>query len=256
MEIRDHGSALRWLGFFGLVLGAWLALFAMQPAALPPPAWADLGLDYLAALCVTRPADASLAGLVAMWALMSAAMMAPTAIPAFKTYDDLTHTEAAGGLGFAGLVGGYLLAWLGFSVLAAMLQLWLGTLGALEGSGRSVWPWFNAGLLAAAGLYQFSRVKAACLSKCRRPFMFFMESWRPGAWGAARMGLWLGAVCVGCCWLLMLLGFVGGVMSLAWMGLAMVLMILEKLPALGRHVTKPLGGLLLLAAAWMALGAI
>lgn len=159
---------------------------------------------------------------------MSAAMMAPTAVPTFRTYDDLTNTDAADGYGFVALVTGYVMAWLGFSVIGSGMQMLLSEAGALDPNGRSVWVWLNAGLLAVAGLYQFSALKEACLDKCRMPLMFFMNSWRPGHSGAAQMGFHLGVICIGCCWALMLLAFVGGVMSLAWMGAAMVLMGLEK----------------------------
>ncbi len=108
------------------------------------------------------------------------------------------------------------------------------------------------GLLALAGAYQFTPLKAACLSKCRAPMMFFLQHWDEGPW---RNGLRLGAVCLGCCWALMLLAFVGGVMNLAFMGLATVLMALEKLPMLGRWLTRPMGvGLLAAAALTLATG--
>lgn len=246
----------RWVGFFAGLLVAWALLFAMQPDVTAPEGWEALGADYWAAICRAAVGDASYAAVLAMWGLMSAAMMAPTAIPAFKAYDDLTHTDAADAAGFWAFVGGYLLAWLGFSVLAAALQVMLAKTGALDFEGRSLLPWLNAALLAAAGLYQFSPLKEACLSKCRAPMMFFMAEWRPGRSGALAMGLRLGAVCVGCCWALMLLGFVGGVMSLAWMGAAMLLMAIEKLPALGRYLTRPLGGFLLLCSLWSLSAAI
>ncbi len=246
----------RWVGFFAALLAAWALLFAMQPDVAAPEGWEVLGADYWAAICRAAVEDASYLAVLAMWGLMSAAMMAPTAIPAFKSYDDLTHTDAADAAGFGSFIGGYLLAWLGFSILAAALQVALANAGALDFEGRSLLPWLNAMLLAGAGLYQFSPIKEACLSKCRAPMMFFMAEWRPGRTGALMMGLRLGAVCIGCCWALMLLAFVGGVMSLAWMGAAMLLMAFEKLPALGRYLTRPLGGFLLLCSLWSLFGAI
>ncbi len=85
---------------------------------------------------------------------------------------------------------------------------------------------------------------------------FFISYWRDGAWGAFDMGLRQGAYCIGCCWALMALAFVGGTMNLIWMGAGMVLMTLEKLPAPGRHLTRPLGVALCAGAAWTAAGAI
>ena len=104
-----------------------------------------------------------------------------------------------------------------------------------------------------AGAYQFSPLKAACLAKCRAPLGFFMQHWDEGAW---RNGLRLGLVCLGCCWALMALAFVGGVMNLAFMGLATAIMVIEKLPDLGRWLTRPLGGLLMMGGLWWCLSAI
>lgn len=247
------GVRWRWIGFFATILGAWAMLFAMQPDLTLPTAWDPVGLASLASFCRAPVGDASFGVVFGMWGLMSAAMMAPTALPAFKTYDDLTHTQAADGIGFAALVGGYVGAWLGFSAIAAGLQMVLADAGALDPLGRSAVPWLNAAFLAAAGLYQFSPLKAACLAGCRAPMMFFMVNWRHGPGGAWRMGLALGVICIGCCWALMLLAFLGGVMSVAWMGVAMVLMALEKMPAFGRYVTRPLGAVLLLGAAWVSM---
>ncbi|MBL4615364.1 MAG: DUF2182 domain-containing protein [Magnetovibrio sp.] len=234
-----HTVRFRWLFFYTAIVAAWAALFAMQSSVELPEGAELLGLAYWASLCRVEAAGSSFFAVLGMWGLMSTAMMAPTAVPTFRTYDDLTNTDAADGLSFAALIAGYLTAWLGFSIIGAGLQVFLSDAGALDPNGRSVWVWLNAGLLAVAGLYQFSSLKDACLDKCRMPLMFFMNSWRAGRFGAAQMGLRLGVICIGCCWALMLLAFVGGVMSLAWMGVAMVLMGLEKMPALGRHLTRP-----------------
>ena len=102
----------------------------------------------------------------------------------------------------------------------------------------------SGALLMGAGAYQFSAIKEACLSKCRMPMTFFMQHWDEGP---LRNGLRLGAVCLGCCWALMLLAFVGGVMNVVFMGLATIIMVFEKLPDLGRYITRPLGGILIAA---------
>ena len=240
-------TAPHWLGLYGAILLAWALLYAMQ---LPPDlvAAANIyGAEFWEALCRVEPGLAGAPNILLMWALMSAAMMAPTALPAFATWEDLVQTGRASGLW--ALLGGYLLVWLGFSLLATAAQLALAEGGLLNPLGESVNIWLTAGLLAGAGAYQFSTLKAACLAKCRRPLTFFMQFWDEGPF---RMGLRLGAVCLGCCWALMLLAFVGGTMNLLWMGGAMVLMALEKLPALGAALTRPLGyGLLALGAAVM-----
>ena len=114
--------------------------------------------------------------------------------------------------------------------------------------------WIGAALLVATGAFQFTRLKAVCHGVCHSPMMYFLGHWRPGGIGGLRMGLGLGAFCAVCCWGFMALGFVGGVMSLAWMGIATLLMIVEKLPQIGHYILKPVGAVLILAgialAAW------
>jgi len=230
-----------WALFFGAILAAWTALYAMQPGLDLPDGWEAAGLDYLLSLCRVDVAGASYPSVFLMWALMSIAMMAPTAVPAFNTFSELSHAQASSFSSLMALSGGYFSVWICFSALAALLQMGLANAGAIDPFGRSMVPALNAGLLLIAGLYQFSSLKGACLNKCRSPMMFFMAHWQPGNKAAFRMGLRLGAVCLGCCWALMLLAFVGGTMSLAYMGLATLLMTLEKLPSIGRYLTAPLG---------------
>lgn len=244
-------TAPHWLALFGTILVAWALLFVMAVPAEYRALRALYGPDFWQSLCAVTHDAAGLGRAVAMWALMSAAMMAPTALPALATYDDLSH--AAPGTRFAHLVAGYLAVWLGFSVLAGGLQLMLVRAGLLDALGGSRSALLSAALLAGAGLYQFSALKDACLSKCRQPLTFFLQHWDEGPW---RNGLRLGLVCLGCCWALMLLAFVGGVMNVAFMGLATLIMVFEKLPDLGRVITRPLGAGLIGWAAWIGLSAI
>ncbi len=242
---------VHWLAFYLLLLAAWAAIYLMQaplpfdqPTTIFGPAW-------WSELCSAGATTTDLPTAGIMWGLMALGMMTPTFLPALATYDDLLQAGAARRTGFWALLAGYLSVWLAFALLAAQLQVTLAAAGLLTAQGESVSRWLTAGLLALAGGYQFSAVKAACLSRCRRPLAFFMQHWREGPWGAAVMGLRLGGLCLGCCWALMLLAFIGGAMNLFWMGLGMVLMTFEKLPDVGRLVTRPLGGLLVLAAAWV-----
>jgi predicted metal-binding membrane protein len=241
----------QWLVLFALILTAWGLLYAM---ALPQDlrlAGQLYGREFWQSLCTVTPDAAGYLRITAMWALMSAAMMAPTALPAFATYDDLSHSAPTAR--FSHLVAGYLAIWLGYSFLAAGVQMALFQADLVSAFGDSRSGLLSAGLLALAGAYQFSPLKEACLSKCRMPLTFFMQHWEEGPW---RNGLRLGAVCLGCCWALMLLAFVGGVMNIAFMGLAMVLMALEKLPEIGRWMTRPLGVALIVGAVWMGVGSI
>ena len=253
MTSRLPGRALSWGVFYALVLLSWSCIFLMT-AHLPGGLLSNLSQPgFWSALC-TSAAEANPLALFAMWALMSAAMMAPTLVPALSTYDDMTATGAANTAGFAALLAGYLAVWLGFSAAGAAAQAALSSWGLVSQSGASASAWLTAGLLLVAGAYQFSPLKEACLSKCRRPLMFFMQYWTPGPAGALRMGVRLGVVCMACCWALMALGFVGGTMNLVWMGAATSFMVLEKLPDIGRWLTRPAGVLLLLAGLyWLAI---
>lgn len=238
-------SAPHWLALYGSILLAWALLYMMQ---LPPDLIAAAnfyGADFWQSLCQIQPGLSGAPGIFLMWALMSAAMMAPTALPALATWEDLCKAGHATGFGL--LIAGYLLIWLCFALFATAAQIALAAAGLLNPLGESVSLWFSALLLAVAGGYQFSALKTACLSKCRAPLTFFMQHWSEGP---LRMGLRMGLDCLGCCWALMALAFVGGTMNLLWMAGAMVLMMLEKLPAFGAFLTRPLGyGLLALSAA-------
>ncbi len=241
------GRRVFWLGFYAAILLGWALLMRLTASPVP-------GLtasEYWAALCLSAD-NADPVALFAMWVLMSAAMMLPTFVPAIRVFGELGSVRATNGASMAALVLGYGAVWILFSALAAALQLGLAKAGGMTGAGQTLSPWGTVALLAATGAYQFSTAKEACLAKCRHPLTFFIEHWAPGLKPAVRMGARLGVWCVGCCWLLMLLGLVGGAMNLLWMGAATLFMVLEKLPVIGRYLTRPLGVALLLAAAAQA----
>ena len=241
-------KALIWCAFYAAIALGWLALFwAVRGQAEPAP-------GFWASLCIGA-AEARLGPLWAMWALMAAAMMLPTFAPAFATFLDLGHAGATRARDAAALAGGYLGVWVGGALVGALLQQGVSGLGLLT-PGTAAAGLFAAVLLAGAGAYQLSPAKAACLAKCRMPLTYFLGRWRPGARAAAAMGAELGLVCIGCCWALMLLGLIGGTMNLAWMGLATLFMIFEKLPDIGRRLTRPAGWALILAGAVQAVAAL
>jgi predicted metal-binding membrane protein len=145
------------------------------------------------------------------------------------------------------LLAGYLVTWLAFSIVAAALQEALQPLGLL--SGMFLWSKsaaLSAVVLAGAGLYQLSSLKRACLKQCRDPVRFLTEHWRAGAWGSFGLGARHGAYCVGCCWVLMALLFVGGVMNLVWIAALSAFVLIEKLLPAG-PVASRVGGVVLLA---------
>jgi predicted metal-binding membrane protein len=189
--------------------------------------------------------------LALMWALMTLAMMAPTAVPVLATLRNVLQSE--GMRRWWLFLSGYLMVWLAFSFVAAGLQRMLMALDLMASDGTAV-RWLGATVLVAAGVYQFSALKRRCLSECVAPMNWFLRHWRDGAAGACRMGVLHGATCLGCCWALMLLGFVGGLASVGFMAVAALLMVIEKLPAAASRLTIPLGVALVVAGVlWLVL---
>jgi predicted metal-binding membrane protein len=183
-----------------------------------------------------HPMDAwSLASLVptfVMWALMMVAMMLPSAAPMILLYARFArHAGSTKALANVGLfASAYLAIWCAFSLAAALLQAWLVSSAAISAMDLAVGNERAAGIiLMMAGIYQLTPAKRACLAECRSPLTFVMRLWRPGRAGALRLGVIHGLYCLGCCWALMLLLFVGGVMNLAWIGGLALLVLAEKL---------------------------
>jgi predicted metal-binding membrane protein len=156
-----------------------------------------------------------LALLWAMWAVMMVGMMLPSASPMLLLYGSVARRSAAGASAASrqiyALAAGYLMAWTLFSFGATALQRFLAKLVFVSSMMEVTSPVVGATLLFVAGVYQLTPNKEACLRTCRSPLGFLMSRWRPGWSGAFRMGLEHGALCVGCCWALMLLLFAGGV---------------------------------------------
>jgi predicted metal-binding membrane protein len=193
---------------------------------------------------------------LAMWWIMMVAMMTPSAAPAILLYArvrEQAFQQVAGARRLAStgaFAAGYLGVWFGFSLAAASLYWGLDRAGLVSAAAMgSQSKWLNAALLTAAGAYQLSPLQNACLSHCRSPASFFAKHWRPGAVGAVRLGALHGAYCVGCCWLLMALLFVGGVMNLAWIAALTLLVLAEKLLPGGRMIARASGLVLLVWAA-------
>lgn len=248
--------ALTWLyvvGGAGLGMPAWemttlspLPRAAGAPAA-PMPEMPMAGM----AMPASGPAFADAAYwalLVAMWFAMMVAMMVPGAAPAILLFARVQrHAEVQVGAPSSALPAGqfaaaYLVAWLAFSILAASLQLLLQRAGVLaDATMASRLRWLSGAVLVAAGAYQFTPFKHACLAHCRSPAAFLAHHWRPGRFGAWRLGLRHGMYCLGCCWVLMALLFVGGVMNLLWIGALTALVLVEKLAPGGRGVARVAG---------------
>ena len=170
-----------------------------------------------------------------MWSVMMVAMMLPSAAPMILLFATVNRKERDSGhphVATSIFALGYLAAWAGFSLLAVILQWSLHENGILSPMLVARHAFFGGALLIAAGLYQLTPIKLACLRYCRSPLEFLGHHWQRGNGGALRMGLLHGAYCVGCCWFLMGLMFIGGLMNLYWIaGLALFVLFEKSLPA-------------------------
>lgn len=195
----------------------------------------DMPMDGMSALA-PRAWTPGYAGLMfVMWWVMMAAMMLPSAAPMILLFAAVNRRNGGGGapgVPAGVLAAGYLLVWGAFSLAATVLQGLLETRGLLSPMRMTATSaWLGGALLLAAGVYQLTPLKRACLRRCRGPLAFIMQHWRPGRIGAMRMGVLHGIWCVGCCWLMMALLFYGGVMNLYWIaGLALVVLVEKILP--------------------------
>jgi predicted metal-binding membrane protein len=234
------------LAWFYLLTGAGTGMnpFAMT-AWLPRPAPQSGFLSW-------TPAYALL--MAHMWWVMMIAMMLPSAAPFILIHARVTERAGQSTALSATFLAGYLAVWLAFSVAAAAMQWALEAAGVMHAA--MMWSssrWLSAALLAAAGLYQLTPAKRVCLSHCRSPVHYLSTHWRPGHRGALRMGLAHGAYCLGCCWSLMALLFVGGAMNLLWIAGLSIVVLIEKLLPAGLWFGRALGLALLAAGACLAL---
>jgi predicted metal-binding membrane protein len=190
-----------------------------------------------------------LALLFAMWVVMMAGMMLPSAAPTLFLYAGVIRKSPDRGrmrTHVYAFAVGYLLVWTSFSLVATVLQRvlarWLLLSPMMEARDRGL----GSALLILAGIYQLTPFKRTCLESCRMPAAFITQHWKRGAAGGFHLGAAHGLYCLGCCWALMLLLFVGGVMNLWWIGALTIFVLLEKLAPLGAQGGR-LSGLLMIA---------
>lgn len=239
--LRQIGNAPRmllWGSLFVLTAAGWIVLAGVD-AAGPE--------TIIGVICASDGSVGfSYSSALAMWAAMVLAMMLPAAAPMLSVYIDIGDAAAARGIAIASpsfLAGGYASVWLLFSAAAAALQVGLPGIADVPLAS----PLLAAVLLVVAGLYQFSFVKQACLTKCRRPMTYFMAHWTRSRLGVFRMGLTQGMFCLGCCWALMTLGLAAGFMNVLWMAMLAVAMVLEKIAPQPAPVSRAVGAGLLIA---------
>lgn len=220
-RILRHERALLTAAVLGLALLAWAYLLRNQRMLMRLPFTA----------------------LVTMWSLMMVAMMLPSATPALLLYSRVrqARVDDPAIADTWVMLAGYIVVWLIFSVAAAWLQTALiGPSMAIQNAN------VKGAVLITAGLYQLSRFKSVCLAQCRLPGSFISRHWRPGLVGALRLGLLHGVFCVGCCWMIMALLFVGGVMNVVWVVGLTTLVAAEKLLA-GGLLVQWLSGVVIFA---------
>ena len=194
-----------------------------------------------------------------MWAAMMTAMMVPTAAPMILTFATINRKRLEQQQPYVPTVVfllGYLLVWSAFAAAATAAQWGLNWAALLSPMMASSSPFLGGGLLLAAGIFQWSSLKYACLSHCRTPLGFIMTEWREGTKGALTMGLHHGAFCLGCCWVLMALLFVLGVMNLLWIAALAGFVLIERIAPAGHWVSRVSGVAFLLWGTWMVVAAL
>jgi predicted metal-binding membrane protein len=221
-------------GLGGITVAAWIYVvmtarrMETESAGMTGPSMAPM-MDAMTGMRPWTATEFSLR--LAMWAVMMVAMMVPTTAPMTLIYAAVARKAAAQHNPLAPtfvFVIGYIAMWTVFSLVATIAQYELDRAALLSPMMVTKSSLFGAALLIAAGIYQFTPLKNACLRNCRTPAHFLSRFWRTGNLGAFRMGLRLGAYCVGCCWILMGLLFVGGVMNLLWIAAISIFVLLEK----------------------------
>jgi len=246
--VRDRVIVLG--GLIGLCLLAWLYLFYLV--------WMmermQVGMAVMAPhQQVWTATDAFFCFI--MWAVMMVGMMIPSATPMIIVFVDTSRKRLKEGSPYLSIglfVLGYLAAWTAFSVIATTAQWGLQTTALLSPTLlKSTSPILGGAILITAGVFQWTSLKARCLSHCRSPLNFLLNEWRDGRLGALIMGLRHGLFCLGCCWALMGLLFVTGVMNLLWVALIGVFVLVEKITPMERWVSGGAGALLTAWGLWL-----
>jgi predicted metal-binding membrane protein len=243
---RDSAIVLGGLALLGVL--AWVYLLHLQ-APMARSGVDAMGMDRAMAMVEGhRWQGGDLLVVFLMWVVMMVAMMTPSATPLLLMVATVSrgrqqlHSPLAMA---AAVLAGYLAVWTGFSLGATLVQWRLQSAAWLSPAMASTRPLLAGLLLLAAGVYQFTPLKHACLVRCRTPLGFLLAEWRDGTAGGLRMGLRSGVYCVGCCWLLMALLFAVGVMNLLWVVLIAAYVLLEKVSPGGKWLSRGIGILLI-----------
>jgi predicted metal-binding membrane protein len=197
----------------------------------------------------------------AMWAVMMIGMMTPSATPMILIYARVGRQAAREGKPLAAsayFAAGYLLTWTGFAVAATSAQWALERAALLTPMMAAASDMFSGAVLIAAGVYQWTPLKDACLRQCQSPLLFIQRhgGFRSDLLGTLALGARHGAYCVGCCWVLMALLFVGGVMNVLWIAAIAILVLAEKVIPAGRVISRIAGVGLFAGGAWLLVQAL
>jgi predicted metal-binding membrane protein len=256
------GRRDRWVilvGLGGITVTAWVGLVVVERRMLAGMAGGSMA-HQMHSMAQVQAWTAGVIGLtLLMWAVMMVAMMVPTAVPMTLVYAAVARKAQREGRPVAPtfvFVTGYLAIWVLFSVAATAAQWGLDQAALLSPAMVSASPVLGGALLIGAGVYELTPYKHACLSHCRAPAHFISQHWRAGPAGALRMGLGLGAYCLGCCWIVMGLLFVGGVMNLLWIAAIAVFVLLEKTAPFGETGGLVVGAAMILVGLLSLIGPI
>jgi predicted metal-binding membrane protein len=231
-------TAIAWIATVQLAGGSAMSVDSMDMASTMPSSGPHLAL------------------VSAMWAAMMVGMMVPSATPMVVAFADWTRGDGHRGsrpAAVASFLSGYVLVWMGFSVMAAVLQVGLERVALLTPMGAITTPAVGGTVLVLAGVFQVTPWKQACLRRCRTPMGFLIAEWRDGPRGAVVMGVRHGVYCLGCCWLLMAVLFVVGTMHLVWMAAVAGFVLVEKLAPPSLRVSYAAGAFLVGWGAWALL---
>lgn len=255
---RDRSVVLAGLVSIILLSWAYIIYLARDMANMMNMSNANLGMGM--AMPAIQPWGAvDYLLMFIMWSVMMFAMMTPSAAPMVLTYTKINRQQEdklKPVWGTAIFYAGYLLIWTAFSAIATLAQGGLHTATLLSPMMETTSPILGGIILTAAGVFQFTPFKQACLSHCRTPLGFFMTEWREGKWGALVMGMRHGSFCVGCCWLIMALLFVAGVMNLFWIVVIAAYVLLEKVLPHGHKVSWAFGVLMIGWGVWLISGVL
>lgn len=255
---RDRSVVLASLGAIILLSWAYMGYLAWDMANMMAMSKTGMGMEM--AMPTFQPWGIVDFWLVfIMWTVMMFAMMTPSAAPMVLMYGKINRQRQAQlkpVWGTAVFFLGYLLVWTAFSAAATLAQGGLHAATLLSPMMETTSPVLGGIILIAAGVFQFTPLKHACLSHCRTPLGFFMAEWREGRWGTLLMGLRHGTFCVGCCWLIMILLFVAGVMNLIWIAVIAAYVLVEKLLPGGHKASWVVGVLMAGWGIWMIMGVL